>query len=308
MKKSQISDKVLILTGTGRSGTTYMVGLLRRVYGFGLSAEVKDILKLNENLIKLNLHSEADFVRGIEQVSQSRVLRHAISKNIISRVDKEMIKDFVAERNPQGLLMAMLRYVAVIREADPNLPAFKDTGALGHLTQLRALFPNARVINMIRRGEDVAGSTLKFNWGATNHVAGVLDWRNTLTKAMKDLQAFPEGRVLNLRLEDAENDRETFVQSLDSFLAQNYQEQGLSPQADRLRKELAMSFEPIKSYPLGGFVGMLVKKLAANLNQRLGYEADPVSSFRRLRYSILAWPYYFWDRLLRLIRIFKRKL
>lgn len=299
---------LLILTGTGRSGTTYMVGLLRRVYGFGLSAEVKDALKLNEDLNKLDLQKEEDFATAIEMVSQSMVLQHALSKNIISRVDKEMIKDFVAERNPQGLLMAMLRYVAVIREANPNLPAFKDPGALGQLPQLRAIFPNARIINMTRRGEDVAGSTLKFNWGATNHVAGVLDWRNTLTKAMKDLQAFPEGRVLNLRLEDAENDRETFVQSLDTFLAQNYQEQGLSPQADRLRKELATSFKPIKSYPLGGFEGLLLKKLAANLNQRLEYEADPVKSFKSLQHSILALPYYLWDRVLRLIRIFKRKL
>lgn len=71
---------------------------------------------------------------------------------IISRVDKEILKGFVAERSPQGLILALLRYVALIRNANPALPAFKDPGALGQLPQLLALFPNARVINMIRRG------------------------------------------------------------------------------------------------------------------------------------------------------------
>lgn len=105
-----------------------MVGLLRRVYGFGLSAEVKDVLKLNENLKRFDLQVEEGFAQGIERLSQSRVLRHAVGKNIISQVDKEVMREFVGERSPQGLLMALLRYVAVIREANPALPAFKIPG------------------------------------------------------------------------------------------------------------------------------------------------------------------------------------
>ncbi|MGK0137522.1 MAG: hypothetical protein ACI9DJ_000969 [Algoriphagus sp.] len=37
---------LLTLTGTGRPETTYMVGLMRRVYGIGLSAESKDVLQI----------------------------------------------------------------------------------------------------------------------------------------------------------------------------------------------------------------------------------------------------------------------
>ena len=301
--KNQNSPKLLILTGTGRSGTTYMVGLLRRVYGFGLSAEAKDLLKLNEDINKLDPLNEENFATAVDVVSDSRVLRHAISKGFISRVDKSRIIDFVTERSAQGILFAMLRYVAVIRGANPNLPAFKDPGALRQLRQLRTLFPNALVINMIRRGEDVAGSTLKFNWGATNQVAGVLDWNNTLSKAMNEMKLFPEGHVLNLRLEDAHEDLDKFVFKIAHFVEQNYGES----RKELLKQDLEQSLGSVKSYPVGGFEGLMIKKLAQNLNYRLGYSVTPLPLWQECAYRVIALPFLLMDRSIRSFRVLSGK-
>ena len=278
-----------------------MVGLLRRVYGIGLSAEAKDVLTLNGCLNKFELQKDEDFTKSIELVSNSRVLRHALDKDIISSVDKERIKSYVTERNPQGILLAMFRYVAVIREADSNFPGFKDPEALSQIPQLRDIFPNAVVINMIRKGEDVAGSTLKFNWGATNHVAGILDWKKSLSKALNDLKLFPEGRVLNLRLEDAHHDFEKFVSKLDYFFEQNYGE----CRKEELKRDLQQSLGPVKSYQVVGIQGFLVKKLAQNLNYRLGYTDSPLPIWQEFIYNIVAFPFYLMDRAIRGVRLLR---
>lgn len=281
-----------------------MVGLLRRVFGFGLSAEFKDTIKLNKQLQRYDLTKENDFSRAIDLVGRSTLLRHALIKNIITTVDKERIKEFVAERTPDGILLALLRYVAVIRKADVNLPAFKDPGALSHILELRDLFPNARVINMIRRGEDVASSTLKFNWGATNHIAGVLDWRNTLSKAMNDLTLFPDDQVLHLRIEDSHENLENFTSQLVQFIEKNF---GLF-QKDVLKQDLEQSLGSVKTYQVPGFQGFLVKKLAQNLNYRLGYPVLPLPLWQEYVYLTMSLPFILLDRAIRGLRVFRRKL
>ena len=112
----------------------------------------------------------------------------------------------------------------------------------------------------------------------------------------------------HLRLEDAESDRDSFVQALDSFLVQNYMEQEFCTQSDKLRADLDKSFKPIKSYKIEGFKGLLVNKLASNLNQSLGYKVDRVANFRGIQYRILALPFFFWDRVFRVARLIHLKL
>lgn len=149
----------------------------------------------------------------------------------------------------------------------------------------------------------MAGSTLKFNWGATNHVAGVCDWRNTLTKAMKDLKAFPSGHVLHLRLEDAHNDLEKFASQLDNFVQENFAE----CRQEILKQDLEHSLGSVKSYPVNGIQGLMVKKLAPNLNYRLGYVNTSLPSWQENVYRLAALPFLLIDRIIRIVRVLKRK-
>lgn len=157
---------------------------------------------------------------------------------------------------------------------------------------------------MVRRGEDVASSTLKFSWGATNKVAGIIDWRIMLKNAMQSFDRLNYEHVLNLKLEDAQNSRDSFLEHLDKFIEKNY---GLS-NLDGLKNEFDKSFKPIKSYPNRGIQGVLVKKLAQNTNADLGYDNHKIASSRDKVYFALALPFLFVDRAIRALKILKRKI
>lgn len=283
---------IVILTGTGRSGTTFMTRILRHVYGIGMSAEPKNVLQIAQEAAKLDLENEAVLIRFLERLIRTKVFNHMLSKGIVAELSVERCRACIQNRTPEGIILGMFRYVAELRGAD--FPGFKDPLVLSQVEELSQYLPGACYVNMVRRGENVAGSTLKFDWGATNQVAGIHDWKSTLDRGLAAFEKMPDDKYLNLRLELLEEDFDGFCKSLDQFMHRNIGRSNL----EKLKSELQIYQQPLKNYPLVGLSGWIVKGVAAGTNQKLGYKVEG-SGLPQWVYGGVSGPYILIDRAIR---------
>ena len=84
---------------------------------------------------------------------------------------------------------------------------------------LLALFPDAKVIHVVRDGRDVASSVVGRSWGPKDHVNALRWWGRRMHRAYAVLQALPPGAVLTISLEDlAIRDRQASYARLIDFI------------------------------------------------------------------------------------------
>ena len=67
------ASNIVILTGTGRSGTTFMTQILREVYAIGMSAEPKHALYICRYADRMDLTNQDDFNKVAERVLASNL-------------------------------------------------------------------------------------------------------------------------------------------------------------------------------------------------------------------------------------------
>jgi hypothetical protein len=79
---------------------------------------------------------------------------------------------------------------------------------------------------------------------------------------------------LHLKLEDAEHNRQSFIKELGIFMLKSF---GIE-NPEKLSTDLENSFKPITTYITMVFQAFLVRKLAANLNYKLGYEVQTITA------------------------------
>lgn len=84
---------------------------------------------------------------------------------------------------------------------------------------LLSVFPDLKLIHMIRDGRDVASSIVSMNWGPNNIHAALEQWYLHIQEGQIAAAKLPAHQVLTMQLEDlVENDREASYQSILNFL------------------------------------------------------------------------------------------
>jgi hypothetical protein len=89
----------------------------------------------------------------------------------------------------------------------------KNADHVLRLTALDALFPEARIVHVIRDGRDVAASILELGWARTIEEAA-LQWRLQVQRARQVGRLLPSIRYHELRYEDLVTDPEATVRRL----------------------------------------------------------------------------------------------
>jgi hypothetical protein len=67
---------------------------------------------------------------------------------------------------------------------------------------LHRLFPNMRLIHLVRDGRDVATSVLRFSWGPNDADAGLDWWARRLERGFAACDRVPQDRILAVQMED----------------------------------------------------------------------------------------------------------
>lgn len=228
----------LFTGGTGRSGTTIILNLLKnhpQVHS-SLPREIK-YLTARYGLIDLNfgrsLFLEEDFkskrnnlvVRILNRFGKKKKDRFLIYLNskwwseigkkgkprgLVQGITKEQLDLAVVNfktyfnSDKKRASRAFFYEISAAQIQDKNVKYFADSTPLNMMQAdyIYKLFPNAKFINMIRDGRDVALSVSRERWGPDDPHQALNWWANRVEKAHKALLEIRTGDQMQMRLED----------------------------------------------------------------------------------------------------------
>jgi hypothetical protein len=209
---------LLILVGSGRSGTTYLTRVLRDTMDYGFSAEPKFIVKKLLNLEQFgNLEEDENFERLLKQIYNSHsfdVLRGA--KGVPTNYEE--LKGHIEQRDFEHIIYGALDYISFKRGNTKR--CFKDPNALRYISLLAETFPQSKFLHIYRDGRDVAKSTKNFNWGGNNIYVNAIEWAKYITLARKEGNKLGESRYLELKFEDMVINPENAANEIVKFLGE----------------------------------------------------------------------------------------
>jgi hypothetical protein len=207
---------ILVLVGSGRSGTTYLTRVLRKTYDFGFASEPKFVVQIYRRLGSFgDLRDDANLARLVDRIHRrSGIFTHMRDVLGISTTPGGILR-FVKERSYSGVLYAVFAYAAAMR-GNARL-AYKDPGDVLHLELLSRLLPTARFLHIFRDGRDVALSNLKFRWGPTNIYRGALEWSRATDEGCRQGRLLGD-RYLEISLERLVSDSEGTCRLIHGFL------------------------------------------------------------------------------------------
>lgn len=245
----------LFTGGTGRSGTTIILNLLKnhpQVHS-SLPREIK-YLTARYGLIDLN------FGRSLSLEEDFKSKRNNLAARILNRFGKKKKDRFLINLNskwwseigkkgkPRGLVqgitkeqldLAVVNFksyfnsdkkrasraffyeISAAQIEDKNVKYFADSTPLNMIqaNYIYKLFPNAKFINMVRDGRDVALSVSKERWGPDDPHEALTWWAIRIEKAHNALLKVRAKDQMQMRLEDLiVNDRKQEYLRLLSFL------------------------------------------------------------------------------------------
>ena len=245
----------VFIGGSGRSGTTVTLNLLQRHPQFhaSLPREIKFLtsrhglldlvytrpFSVEEDLhgYRYNLVTRVLPLLGRNQMAyftsnlfnrwwseegksgKARGLVQSISLETVEKAHNEFIQTFAIDR-----ARAAREFFYTLADAQIKKDAlyFGDSTPVNmmHADQIHNLLPEARFINVIRDGRDVAVSISKERWGPNDPYEGLSWWANRVHRAAVALKSVDPGSVLHFRIEDLiVNKREQSYADLLKFLA-----------------------------------------------------------------------------------------
>jgi hypothetical protein len=227
----------VFIGGTGRSGTTVTLNLLQRHPQFhaSLPREIKFLtsrhglldlvytrpLSVEEDLhgFRYNLITRILPLLGRDQMTyftrnlfnrwwseegkagKARGLVQSVSLEVVENAHNEFIRTFALDR-----ASAAREFFYSLADAQIKKDAlyFGDSTPVNmmHSDQIHELLPEARFINVLRDGRDVAVSISKERWGPNDPYEGLSWWANRVHRAAVALKRVDPDSVLQYRIED----------------------------------------------------------------------------------------------------------
>ena len=228
----------VFIGGSGRSGTTVTLNMLQRHPQFhaSLPREIKFLtsrhgllnliyqrpLSLEEDLhgLRNNLVTRVMPLLGRNQLhyfsqkldgpwwsedgksGKPRGLIQSLSKDIVEQAHQRFMQSFKSD--PTGASREFFYTLAQAQLKKPETKYFGDSTPVNmmHAYHIKELLPDARFINVIRDGRDVALSISKEHWGPNDPHAGLSWWANRVLKSAQALAKIESTFVHELRIED----------------------------------------------------------------------------------------------------------
>jgi hypothetical protein len=244
----------VFIGGSGRSGTTVTLNLLQRHPQFhaSLPREIKfltsrhgllDLVYTRPFSVEEDLHGyRYNLVSRIlpllrrdhmeyftnnlfnrwwseeGKAGKARGLVQSVSLEVVENAHNEFIRTFALDR-----ASAAREFFYSLADAQINKDAlyFGDSTPVNmmHADQIHELLPEARFINVLRDGRDVAVSISKERWGPNDPYEGLSWWANRVHRAAVALKRVDPNSVLQLRIEDLiVHEREKSYANLLNFL------------------------------------------------------------------------------------------
>jgi hypothetical protein len=136
------------------------------------------------------------------KAGKPRGLVQAIDHKVLEDAYQQLLHEF-----PQNGPTASRNFfytLALAQIKKPDVHSFGDSTPINmmHSARLYELFPEAKFVNVIRDGRDVALSVTKERWGPNDPYEALSWWANRVLKSARALAQIPQERRFEMRLED----------------------------------------------------------------------------------------------------------
>ena len=149
-----------------------------------------------------------------------RGLVQSISREIVEQAHESFLQSF--KNDPADASRTFFYTLAQTQIKDKDVKYFGDSTPVNmmHAFQIQKLLPDARFINVIRDGRDVALSITKEAWGPNDPYVGLKWWANRVLKSAQALSKVDKNSVHEFRIEDlVVHEREDTYNKILNFLA-----------------------------------------------------------------------------------------
>jgi hypothetical protein len=218
----------VFLIGTPRSGTTLLHQMLDHHPAFALPYESKYIPTFRANIAQFgdlnDPKNREALIIGIE-----RFMCHAWMERVheewipgLAAAAPELAK--TAQPSLAGCIDAIYNFFAKQRKArrwGDKMATFKRAMPI-----VLELFPDAKIIHLIRDGRDVASSLLPLSFGPNTAYVAAKKWRNAVEDGMQFAEKHPD-KVYTVRYEDLVDDPEKYLREICDFLGEPFKEEML---------------------------------------------------------------------------------
>jgi hypothetical protein len=228
----------LFVGGSGRSGTTIAINLLNNhsqihsslpreikyltsrfglidlVYGRPIGLE-EGLEGIRNNLIARVLPIVGKSKMSIFQKSMqgqwwSEVGKKGKPRGLVQGITKQTLDDaqqvFIerVKSQPVDAARSLFYQLSSAQVKSPGIKYFADSTPVNMMqaNYLYRLFPEARFLNMVRDGRDVAYSVTTEKWGPDDPFKALDWWANRVLVAEQALNDIPQNQKVTLRLED----------------------------------------------------------------------------------------------------------
>ncbi len=202
----------VFIGGCPRSGTT----LLGAMLGVG-----PDRLAVPESMFKFALLAQTD--EGRISLTAARRVLSADPRFDLWRVPVPP-RDGSTERPSLAVLLDGLVAAFARRVEKPEASIWIDhtPGNIRHASSLLALYPDARIINIVRDGRGVAASVLPLDWGPNRMADAAPWWASHVAMGLALAERYGEERVCTVRFEELVSAPETTLPRLCRFIDTPY--------------------------------------------------------------------------------------
>ncbi len=224
-----ISENIFIL-GAPRSGTTFLAGLLS-LTRYGTPFETHFITKYYH---KLNEYGDLEDINNFK-----RLLTDILAERAVMQWQLALnIDSFYQQLEGNFDYAYIVDQLCLLPNRNKNLLAWGDKtpSYIGEIEIIFSLYPNARFIQIVRDGRDVALSLLRCDWGPNNLYCASEYWSefNKKNKIIDKLQT--EGKLYSVRYEDLLDNTEQHVKAIYSFLDEEVPAESIEKLCSKVKK------------------------------------------------------------------------
>jgi hypothetical protein len=302
----------VFVVGCPRSGTTLLTLMLSSHSRLSIPPETRFLLPVFRRVGSFG---------DLRQTPNRRRLARAVvrprgTKFRHLRLDPERVKkEIVAGRPTVGAALSTpFRLYAdergKARWGDKRPTYFRN------IALIRALFPDAQVVHVVRDPRDCVASLRRMRWWRQGTIGALAMWVHAVDCARRAERRLPPGTFLEVRYEDLVAEPRRELERLCRFLGEDFEEAMLAPQSEAERlpaRQLedwhGRTREPVSTQRVGRYAELLapgevalVDVVAGSRMRRLGYavpsrpSASPKARLRvagalasmRLRTRVLA--------------------
>lgn len=300
---SASNNPVLFVTGFPRSGTTWTNSIFLHCFKCGFANEIQFLLQFHKRLSSYgDLQVESNMDQLVSDLLADEYFK-ILKKSYKVEISKTELLDQISSNTFAGLVHAVFQTVAA--HLGKEVVGGKCPSLGWGLDAVYAMFPNAKVVHVVRDGRDCALSHYRMAWGFRNAYVAARHWLDYMQRARAMGERVGPGQYMEFRYEDLLKDPASVLARLELFIL-GHEDAGIRAcaMAEIGDNGLSGNFNKWKSAMSPREQGIF-DSVAGSMLEKLGYEL----SGRTHRVSRIEAGYWWLDdRLRRELRALLRRL